>query len=336
MAVLRGFISELVLGKESSYGTAPSSGQTVPFKSESLTAQVGSVEVPIIRGSLYKAPDVKGLKKVAGSITGILGYEGYEALLVAALGEVSTTDNGDGTYTHTITPATTLSKSLTAWIDRGPRIFRFSGLKVNALTLKGEAALDGGLVEWEAEFVGKDFDSNSSFPGTVNADKGEPYVMVDQLSVKLGDQEDALGASDVLYPSTFELKIANNLVEDHYAAGSDTVLEPVRGGWLEITLTLGFPRFQDSPDDLTLLRTWAEQKTALQATLTFSYGSDYSLAIKLGNLRVKEGAEPQVGGPEVGGIEITLEGFVNDSVYNNPNLSDALKVELKNKVSSAW
>ena len=337
MAVLRGFIGQVVVGKESTYGTAPTAGQTTPVLSEALATHKGRIEMPLIRGGLLQPPLEEGLKAVSGTLKGRLGYEGYEALLVAALGTVSTTDNGDGTYTHDITPAETLSKSLSVWADRGPRVFLFKGIKINGITLSAEAAADQGIVEWELDTVGQDYDTDTSLPTTVNADEGPPYVALPDVVIRLGDQTDALASGDTFYPARFELKVENNLAGEHYVAGQDTILEPVRNDFLKYTLTLGFARFEDtSTNPVDSIRTWAESNPALQADLTFTYDSSHVLTISLANLRIQDFPDPTLAGPDVQAVEITLAGAIDDAVYDNANMADDLKFSLKNTNSTAW
>ena len=67
MAVLRGFLSKLVVGKEATWGTAPDTGDTLPFLSEGIEAHRGTIDVKLIRGTLLPTPSEKGLKAVSGS-----------------------------------------------------------------------------------------------------------------------------------------------------------------------------------------------------------------------------------------------------------------------------
>ena len=238
---------------------------------------------------------------------------------------MSTVDNGDGTYTHTITMAADLNKSLTFWIDRGPQIFQITGAKVKTLTISAEAAADGGLVEWEIEIVGKDYSDAASFPATVNPDAGPPYVTIDQAVVKVN--------GITYYPKTIEVKLDNKLAEDHYAAGGETILEPVRGDFPEITITLGFPRYTDTPQDITVFRSLAENKTSVPVSIEFQKDGN-QLILSFANCRVVEPVDPQVDGPGIGEIEITLKAFTNDAVYGDGGTG--VQVQLTNTNSTAW
>lgn len=123
------------------------------------------------------------------SLKGMMGMVPQNGVFLwAALGKSSTVDNGDGTYTHTITPTTDGSqlpsfthqheKSGTGSADWATQ---FTGMKVGSMMLQHDmqpAPLLTAKVDWMAKKAEKKaftLDSAPSLPSTANTD---PYCQL--------------------------------------------------------------------------------------------------------------------------------------------------------------
>jgi hypothetical protein len=226
--------SSVLLGIESTFGSAATATWKLPFKSESLNHKVEAVRSEALLGT-------RGIKSLA---PGKLGAEGsldvelypetagvlfYLALGKATLIDPNAASSGDE-YTQ-ITPIG-LSEELPSAsieVNHGGQSFKYLGMKINQLRFSGAV---GAIPSVTADFIGKEEQSGSLTQGSLTVPGDDPFYFKE---LKL--YTDQFTTTTDLY-SSIELTINNNLDSDDYrldGTGKRKSLEP---GTLEITGSL--------------------------------------------------------------------------------------------------
>jgi len=289
-----GFDTLCDIGVESTYGLEAVSYDAIPILSESLTPELDQVRAEILnRGKLTTQYDTSGLRRVTGSIEGLLYFDtaddkgklaGLGTLLLLALGgEASDTNE------HTYYPAKALPSGTLRLKPKSGSIAKFLGVKVNTLTISGEK---GAELRYSAEVIGREHESGDT-PTTL------PTTLV---PITFMDLAVSIHTSNV-QPDSFELTINNNLITDMYA-NSDKILEPERNGWLEVSLRMHFPRITSVEETLI---DYAENHSPVNVTITASrigVGYTYSLEIFLKDV-IFHAYTDHVGSPGVVPLELT-------------------------------
>lgn len=289
-----GFDTLCDIGKETTYGSEASSFDAIPILSESLTPELDQVRAEILnRGKLTTQYDTSGLRRVTGSIEGLLYFDtsdtegklaGLGILLELVLG-----GEASGSGEHTYYPAKTLPSGTLRLKPKSGSSAKFLGVKANTLTISGEK---GAELRYSVEVVGREHvsgDTPSTLPTTL-----VPITFMD-LTVGIGGTE--------VNPDSFELTINNNLITDMYA-NSDKMLEPERNGWLEVSLRVHFPRITSTEETLI---GYAENHTPKDVTIIASRtvgGYTYSFEIFLKDV-IFHAYTDHVGSPGVVPLELT-------------------------------
>lgn len=181
------------LGKESAYGTPVAATKQFKIASESLKPTYNKIDEGLATGGRGK-----GLMATMG--IGVNGSEstlmrpdmGY--LLAGVLGVDVVSTSGDGTK-HTITCiASDENQHLPSWtfyVDRKVGKFKYSGCKINALTLSANA---GDYLKCDFDIVGKEEIANATLsaltPSVLRAFKfaqAKMYKIVDDEEVEIAD-----------------------------------------------------------------------------------------------------------------------------------------------------
>jgi len=161
-----GTLGWIGVGKESTPGTPVSAVNVfLPTETFSAVQTHEPVEVAANVASLAKLGYLAGKLTPKGSLTAPLSVDNAE-LLAWALGNISTVDNGDGTYTHTITPALTLP-TFTVHANEVVMNVEQAGAKISKLTLSAAAGEVAKMsVEWlaTAHTEGVTLSETPSFP----------------------------------------------------------------------------------------------------------------------------------------------------------------------------
>lgn len=135
---------QLMIGAESTYGTAVTPTRTYEFNSEGIEESYGRVESEALRVGQYASRSDRWtpyFEGAAGSIEMDVLTKGFGIWFQHMLGTISTSAvGGDGQYTHTATIADLYGKSLTVQVNRP---FNPTGTN-QPFTYRG-----GKVTEWE-------------------------------------------------------------------------------------------------------------------------------------------------------------------------------------------
>jgi len=321
MALGKGYAARAAIGKETSWGSAVTVGQMLPFTSESIEKAITKLASEYLDGS----PARRGLTNSAISVQGDLSGEvifdttggtmTFEQLIYAAVMNAGTRDATNGLNKYT--PATGDGVQHTIAFEKDVSVWEIPGAKVNTLEISGEA--DSKIV-FTAGIIGKTL-LRTGDTGIVNNTAAfdaisytDPTVLTFKDAVfRIGDQVDALAAGDQVTIDQFTFTINNNLTDPQFASedashtDADLTLEPVRNGFREVTLKIRIPRYTSDQ-----LFTWDKNGTALQADLKFTVGS-YQFNLLIPHLQINESPKASVGGVEVYPIEVSFQLFKNNS-----------------------
>jgi len=148
---------ELVaIGVEASPGVVAVNKQTVPWLSENVQTVPGRLENESGVGSNRRVNDSAiDVFHSEGPLGGKVSANIFAILAHGMLNKVVTVDNGDGTYTHTLTRDDNAErKSLSYWVKTlaGTRLFK--SVYLDNLNVSVEAGENGGWLEFESALKG--------------------------------------------------------------------------------------------------------------------------------------------------------------------------------------
>lgn len=311
----QGYLSKLAVGKESTWGTAVSVDEVVPFTNESLNRAVEKLMNEYLDRTAGVKTAQNGNVSVTGDLTAELVFDeitgaviGIESLLYAAFG-ASSRDATNLTNRYTLTDD--INVSYTVAVNKGVSVWEVQGAKINTLEISASA---GGKGKVSVGLIGKNLlrTGDSGIVNTATVINGlaptvEPTIMTfDQLTVELDTiASGALTSGDAQTVSEFTFTLNNNLSDPTFASGSTLTLEPIRNGFREVTLQLTFPRYEAD----TLLG-YYNNNTELQAKLKFTSGSKL-LNIYLPRFVVSDVPEAAIGGPEIVPLSLTFKALYN-------------------------
>jgi hypothetical protein len=222
-----GFDNTVVIGKETSFGTAPSSykwaGLVESFEPEE-TKNVDQRRSVGVRAPIMLR---EGASEVDGTLTVALQNG---RLLAYALGQVGKTGDATAGFTHTITPAGRGQELPSMTVQNHNSLLNFTrnyvGGKVDTITLTATAE---EAVMLESELLFSHFLTTGITPATVTAEL-DNYYMFYEGSVKINNT----AVSNV---TEFELEVSNNLERRFVLNGSKRPAR-IEEGSLEITASL--------------------------------------------------------------------------------------------------
>ncbi len=313
--------------QQSAYETAVNATDLVPFINESLNKEPVFADHDYLHGSAGIPGTEMMFEPVTGSVEARLPYTQKDAggdfvstdLLIALAMGVSTWSAGESA--NQLTFVNDLEVNGTLAVDKGYSTSSWEtvGAMINSMTISGNST----------EFISATFDvigKNQLRSGSENT-AAELQALVfnlpsvlhfSDLTFRIGDQADALGAADEHCITAFSLVVNNNLTESQQAtpcpaaldSGVDTydhdntmeTIKPRRNGFRECTLELTIPRYIND----TYLD-WRDNQTALQADFHFTDGT-HNYYIYLPNIKIPSGVAP-VTGPEALTQTISLKCF---------------------------
>jgi len=214
-------------------------------------------------------------------------YEGLDLPIALVLGSTGGEPVRQGTtsaYMQTFKPEGAIDGLFaTLVLDNGMKIRECPSLKVLGLTLGGRTGRPISIgFECMADSVR--LDSTTNTPTSLHyvempSDGGR--VLMSQGVFRMNEsKQGALGSTDLIRPSSFELKFRRNLAGERPAGSpTDTIDEPANVGPVEARLALSFARYAD----LRLLDRW-KAGSPYKMDISFtgaSIGAGPSRSIKL-------------------------------------------------------
>ncbi len=335
------------LKKESTYGTAVDADTVVPFLSEDFERIIDQIEGEAMQGAVSATNVRTGVQSVSGSISMEAVYDtisgdikGVDSFLLGALGAAAYATN----Y-NKFTANDDLDPSFTIAFDKRVDVWEVAGAKVNTLQITGSAGAGGkvtmtaGLVCQQLRMTGDSGISNTTSELRALNPTAEPaLISYSDVTIRMDTvASGSLSSSDQKNISSFTLDINNNLAVDHHATplAAETaglILEPVRNGMREVTLTLTFPRYDSASN--TIIK-YLSAGTAVQCEIKMSNGSN-EFNIYLPNCYLHNPTNAPIGGPEVYPVTVTLKAYRNNGTNTNMTFTNAqaiteeIAIETKN------
>ena len=298
---MSGFLGQLGLKSESTYGTAVTVDRFFEFDSEGIAVEVGRVESSGIRAgqramrSDRRVPYVVG---AGGSVEFPVLSRGFGMLLEHCLGTLATTGPAETVvYTHTATVGSLTGKSLTAQVGvpqaGGSTITpkTATGGKVKSFELKCAA---GEALTFSGDFDFQNLEHSTSLTSAT-------YPAASELLTFVGGSVTIAGSSVAV--RSFSVKVDNGLATDRRFIRSNALKkEPVEASHRKVDVELGLDFESTAHQDRILSATAAGAQAAVVLTCAglTTIGSTLkpSLAITL-PVVMFDGDTPTVGGPDL-------------------------------------
>ncbi len=293
MSTGSGISAQLMMGEESTFGTAVTPNRTFEFNTEDIELNVDRLESAGLRsGKRVQRSDrwAPGKINVAGPLTTELTNKNMGLLFKHIFGGVATSGpNGDGAYTHTFTPADLTGKGLTVQVGRpdvGGTVqpFTYNGMKIKS----GEL----GCKVNEIGLLKLDFDGLNETTATALAVAAYPA----SLSLMTFVQGTLTIAGSSVNVREASVKFDNGLKLDRFFMGSQVGSEPLEAALRAYTGSLDA--------DFNGLTAYNRFVNGTEAALVLTFtgaliagASNFKIQVTM-NVRF-DGKTPTVGGPDL-------------------------------------
>jgi hypothetical protein len=305
-----GYSAAAMLKDTASWATAFAQGDTeIPIVSETISQGFAWQRSSALDGYAAQKTASIGRNLVAGDLTFNLDYT-YHHMLKYAFGSYSAS-----TYEFT--------NDLDAWfhleLDKVLKRYRYPSCMVNSLTITGDAGSDTPI-QCTTNLVTQSETRSDTALDSYSPTWDSAYF--NECILRIGNLDDALDSGDELAINSFEITVENNLETDG-PQNSTTIVEPARNGFRNVMLKLGFPRYITGTNALDAFKIAG---TLLQATLVITDGSS-SLSFYFPEMKITEGGNWPVGGPEIITDEVTLECYRNiNNTSNMASVGDQIEI----------
>ena len=316
-----GFDSVLGIAEETTYGTFVTATTWLEFDSESLNRSVNYQNLNSIVGRRGYHRRVEGQTDVSGDISynlhpvnglmflkNVFGGSVTTLAVSGATHASHTLDMGDWS-TQTAPAALSIQKRAGSTTARS---FAVSGCRVNEMVISGAI---NQPVKAKVSLIGQNLTSTTSSQTALNFSSVRPFLFFD--GTYTSDATTSAWGTTVEDIISFDLTIRNNIVSDDNARriGSKFVrlLPP---GQREIMLSIS-QRF----DTMTAFESWlaatqASIRLHLDSQVTIGSAANnttYSMRFDFRNVRLHDGAVPQIGDNGILTHQIELHGITVDT-----------------------
>ena len=310
MADATGILSKMGIKDVAAWDTAYAAvTELIPFDSETLTQQFSRLPDDSLVGSAGRAPSLQGVQAITGQTVHRLDYNNFDRIIETALGAIA------GRVATFESPESVLAKYLWLEFEKTTSRWRFGAAKITKIVITGEK---DGIVMLNVDWICRDVDRSATAFPAISTVGDRNLVRFEDLTLRFETiAAGPPGAGDEKRIESFELELDRVLVEDDYASKSATAgeeklpLEPIPNGFRVNSFKIKVPRYDTNADYIT----WKDANTPIQADLTFASGGE-TIVIDLPDMRITEGGDPQIAGPERLQSEITFE--VNKPEAANP------------------
>jgi hypothetical protein len=181
-------------------------------------------------------------KYIEGDIDGITHVDVLGYWLANIYGDVSTTDNADGTYTHEFTlDESAFHTPLTLFILEGDTKYQMNDIHVGSHEI---TASTDDYVRFSCSVVGKDADSSTE---TTDYDEESDFIGRD-VTIKIADTKAGLDSASALTVKSTTISTDMSLERDHAFGSYDPEL--IYGPRKEVEITLEKNYIDDTFKDL--------------------------------------------------------------------------------------
>ncbi|MFW5903046.1 MAG: phage tail tube protein [archaeon] len=203
------------LAKEDTRGTAESTADYwYPFTDFSVQQRDEKTTDAPAYGRIEQSGNIEQVRKYSqGDITALVGVNGMPLILENLLGSLSSSDNGDQTYTHTITVKNDpVHQSLTMIRKDDVNQYAFPLGMLESFSLDIDIEADEKVYA-EMSFTGKSSVSNDDTP---SFDTDEVNFTPNMLTITTADSGGGLDDGDDIPAKTFSIDISpESLERDH-------------------------------------------------------------------------------------------------------------------------
>lgn len=205
-------------------------------------------------------------------------------------------------YTNTFQPATNKTGVYATIVrDKVQYISEVPGVKFTGFDLSFEAG-GAATITWSAAGDLEKTDSSINTSTQVSALTFPTLgrrAFFEQATFRLNAQAGgALAGSDKLFPNSIRVRFSQPL-DSHHVSGATAIIEPEENGFPEMTVELGFPRFDSRTDDFFAAH---RDTTLYKGDLTFVgptlATTTYGLLFQFPNLFVTNYRAPVSGGAD--------------------------------------
>ncbi|MCK5541710.1 MAG: hypothetical protein KAI40_03385 [Desulfobacterales bacterium] len=315
MTQATGALAKLVLGFETTFGTAAAAGFVIPINSSTLKMSRNQTQPATITGNINPVEPYDGNSSVSGEINVPIDSLAFWYMLKAALG-VPVTTGASSPYAHafkagTTRPSLTLEHQFTDLAT--PKYFLYTGCKISTISLSagddGELVATFGVVGTSEVIGTSPFDADPT-------DLGFARLKNNQLTLKEG-------GSTISNAKMVDCSINFNVDTGQYVIGGGGVLGSIPEGVMTITGNLN-ALFED-----TVLLQKALDSTESSLELTFEESATSKIVILFPEIKYALNS-PGIEGPM--GIAVSLP-FA--AYYTNASEETSLLVTLSNPEAHA-
>lgn len=343
-----GTLSKLAVVQGTTWGTAVTltTGHRRPFKSCTIQQRQETVPDDTITGKSTRAlPGAGGNKVIEGGIVAQADYRQNGILIACLLGAAASPSTSDTSAKTHVLPFTDdqVGKFLTVGHDAGgKRVEAFASWKPNRWLFSARA---GQAAEDSFDGLGRGMDdagasSGWTFENDPSGGGGRPVYLSQGVFRVNAQSGGALGSSDKVYPTSFQLEVRRNLTQDYAQAAESE--EPLPSSFADIEVSLDFFAL-----DATLVALFREaylNQTALKMDAVFTSNVLAGAAtvymarkLYLPSLRVVECPLETPGpGPVPARVRMTAHHASAVPTGFTSGYDEALTVELVNADGSAY
>ena len=310
----RGSEGRIIIAEESTWGTAPTTGwELVYFTREGLQGEIENITDETISSRRALETPRGGRISAGGNIDVNLSNVGSHCKLIKhALGNVSTVDNLDGTYTHTITGADSLPVGLSiekGFVDSG-FYFLYTGCKINQMTIE---CTNDGLVTATFDIMAKDETGGTTTQSASPTDNGHRAFVFWEGSIEI----DGAVAGQI---SSYSCTVDNQLSDDFFIG--DRYRGMVTEGIRQTTGSL-----QAYFNDLTLYNKF-KNETAISLKITITYDANNFIEIYTPSVKLTGR-----GSPVIDSTGVVYQNFDWQAFYDSTIGTD-IQITIKNTLAT--
>ena len=353
MGQVKGYTSICGWKKSSAWGTAVAVGASdgIRFMSLDAGATIETIQSDELSGARSRLAGDRGNILHAPTLNAEMHYEGLERIIAQAMGTAGspTQQSSDNAYKHTFKPNNELDGihgTLVLYLKSKPSVIEYTTAKVNGFTLQVGSGQQRASIAFpmiahkrnDNEATGTNTNTTAA---AITFPTNRDFVNFSQMAVRINKTSDgALGTSDLIYPSDFQLTISNELpTDDVTAAHAPYIDQPIGGSFLTASVSMTFSKgFQDLAKIRDMMNSSGsiEHKMDVLFTGPVADGStNLSLAFYLPSLQFT-GDPAGIGGPDRPSETWNLSGNrVSAAPTGFPSgYTDALTIELVNQRNS--
>jgi hypothetical protein len=308
MATTRKVIRKAAVEIEGTAGTYQEPNTVLPFTTLNIGKKYEHIQDESNIGYAFRDLSLQSIYEVAGNVESQV-----DVLTVAPLLEAMFGAESSGNYTL---PDEENTKTLSLFALDAVKSNKYDGIRLNNAMLKSEAK---GPLSFTADLLGETETRDATAWPTMSVVQGTrlQHRHADGTGyIRIGNQDDALGAGDNMGLASWELGVNWNFAAQYDNQAQET-LTPLSGAAGRPGCSFNFVVARHTAD--TFLA-WRDNHTALQAEIYVYASATAALKIQIPNFVV-----PVVNVPDEDVAPINVEAMVArngyDTTYSNTNFS---------------